>query len=476
MAAETDNEMCWICLEEAAENGSHKLMSPCKCPRKVHPQCLARWQLQQAGRHEERFCRFCNNELADWKLHLTPEDLKPEVSKVQPIMVVYFEGQIHRIPVKQGPDGLTEFTGKIRELFRLPEDVDISLTFGCKEPMSGTHLKLEGMGAFDAAVHCASVAAAERQQKIKKSYSTGNLGSTPALAGSEQQQHMGRSASNSSIPAANLSASPAATAAGLSAAPAGAAQDRRRRFQGQQQQQQRAAGRSQSFSVGSAAPSGRSSSGAEPPAAFRNILSMLGGTSSSSSAGGAAAGSSPFAAAAAQAPAGGDAAAAAAAAGIEAEALRSGSGSPEPATASLSGGAGEQQRMKKGRLSLRNISELTDVPEVDETVAIGSLSGKFKLQLKAFSRKVARSLSFTNKVPGTSGGSSSSSAAAAAAGMESYGSAGIPASGSTSRAASMSSPRVINYAAGGAVSPSPRSMTNSPLPPPCPSPRLERVA
>jgi hypothetical protein len=37
--------------------------------------------------------RFCNNELADWKRHLTPEELKPEVSKVQPIMVVYFEGE-----------------------------------------------------------------------------------------------------------------------------------------------------------------------------------------------------------------------------------------------------------------------------------------------------------------------------------------------------------------------------------------------
>lgn len=37
-----------------------------------------------------------------------------QVSKVQPIMVVYFEGQIHRIPVKNGPDGLTEFTTKIR--------------------------------------------------------------------------------------------------------------------------------------------------------------------------------------------------------------------------------------------------------------------------------------------------------------------------------------------------------------------------
>jgi hypothetical protein len=355
-----------------------------------------------------------------------------------------------------------------RELFRLPEDVDISLTFGCKEPMSGTHLKLEGMGAFDAAVHCASVAAAERQQKIKKSYSTGNLGSTPALAGgaAADGQHMARSQSNSSIPAANLSAA-SPTAAGLSAAPAGGAQDRRRRFQGQQQQQ-RGAGRSQSFTIGSAAPSGRSSSGAEPPAAFRNILSMLGGTGSSSSN----SGSSPFAAAAAQAPAGDAAAAGAAAAAGQAEALRSSRGGPEPATAAVRGSPAEQQRVKKGRLSLRNISELTDVPEVDETVAIGSFSGKFKLQLKAFSRKVARSLSFTNKVPGTSSGSSSS--AAAAGGMESYGSAGFV-SGSSSMAASMSSPRVINYAAG-AVSPSPRSLTNSPLPPPCPSPRLERVA
>jgi hypothetical protein len=34
--------------------------------------------------------------------------------------------------VKQGNDGLSEFTSRIRELFRLPEDVDISLTFGCK--------------------------------------------------------------------------------------------------------------------------------------------------------------------------------------------------------------------------------------------------------------------------------------------------------------------------------------------------------
>ncbi|MEW5300094.1 MAG: hypothetical protein WDW36_003049 [Sanguina aurantia] len=146
-------------------------MSPCACPRKVHPKCLARWQLQQAGRAEETHCRFCNHTLSDWKASLTPESLKPEVKRVQPIMVVYFEGEIHRIPVRQGGDGLNDFTLRIRQLFNLPEDVDISLTFGCKEPMSGQHLKLEGTGAFDAAVHCASVAAADRVHKLK----AGNL-------------------------------------------------------------------------------------------------------------------------------------------------------------------------------------------------------------------------------------------------------------------------------------------------------------
>lgn len=40
--------------------------------------------------------RFCNHTLTDWKASLTPESLKPEVKKVQPIMVVYFEGEIHR--------------------------------------------------------------------------------------------------------------------------------------------------------------------------------------------------------------------------------------------------------------------------------------------------------------------------------------------------------------------------------------------
>lgn len=120
------DEICWICLDE--NKRGQELRSPCACPRKVHPQCMARWQLQQAGRPEEtncRYCglhlvmprlscgcrlwnlyfrpvtltpacRFCKKSLLDWKDSLTPEVLKPEVDRVQPIMVVYFEGEIHR--------------------------------------------------------------------------------------------------------------------------------------------------------------------------------------------------------------------------------------------------------------------------------------------------------------------------------------------------------------------------------------------
>jgi hypothetical protein len=53
----SDGETCWICLDDAAQDGTTRLVRPCRCPRKVHPQCLARWQLQQAGKHEEKFCR-----------------------------------------------------------------------------------------------------------------------------------------------------------------------------------------------------------------------------------------------------------------------------------------------------------------------------------------------------------------------------------------------------------------------------------
>jgi hypothetical protein len=441
-----------------------------------------------------------------------------------------------------------------RELFRLPEDVDISLTFGCKEPMSGSHLKLEGMGAFDAAVHCASVAAAERQQKVKKSYSTGGWGVKgelcgccgccvvpgpradvslsailctgatlrdcpsatcllhtgnldASLAASAAQQQVTRSASSNNMPAHQISASAGAAAGGAGLSPpapppsaAGAsaarsaAQDRRQRFAGQQQQQpagqgqqhhqqqsQQPAGmRSRSFSAFSSSAVPRAGA-REPPAAFRSILGLLNsGSSGSSGSGG---GSQQPAAAGQQGRA--------SASTIPQASPRGGAGSPLPplspgsATASASAAPRDARLLsaaKRERLSLRQINSLTDVPEADETLAVGSLSGRFRFTLKAFSRKVARSLSFSNKsfaddelagARAGGGGSSSSMARAGSAG----GLAGpfmddLPA-GSVS---SSRGPSVTAYSshpsaeAPLAAHPSPRGMmAASPLPPPTPA-------
>lgn len=90
---QVDEELCWVCLA-GAEQG--ELAQPCKCPRLVHPKCLARWaqeqagnrqkpaspvpespnnvapllrrwQLQSAGKSEESKCRFCGAVLPDWR-------------------------------------------------------------------------------------------------------------------------------------------------------------------------------------------------------------------------------------------------------------------------------------------------------------------------------------------------------------------------------------------------------------------------
>ena len=63
---EGDAPVCWICHEGEADGRA--LASPCRCRAlTAHASCAARWQLQSAGRAEERFCRFCAAELPDWR-------------------------------------------------------------------------------------------------------------------------------------------------------------------------------------------------------------------------------------------------------------------------------------------------------------------------------------------------------------------------------------------------------------------------
>lgn len=58
---------CWICLDRCDET------SACKCKNQVHAACMAKWQLRQAGKPEEKRCRFCDETLPDYRYVLRPD-------------------------------------------------------------------------------------------------------------------------------------------------------------------------------------------------------------------------------------------------------------------------------------------------------------------------------------------------------------------------------------------------------------------
>jgi hypothetical protein len=99
--------------------------------------------------------------LPDWKSALTPTS----GANAPAVMNVNFDGRTYSFEVKPGPDGYKLFTEAIRRAFSLPDDSELNITFTCDEPTvpdAGSLLTLQGPGAYDAAVHCASVSAARR--------------------------------------------------------------------------------------------------------------------------------------------------------------------------------------------------------------------------------------------------------------------------------------------------------------------------
>ncbi|GMH33955.1 hypothetical protein BSKO_01789 [Bryopsis sp. KO-2023] len=179
-SAETveDAPICWICLDPSTPE--RELTLPCKCPRHCHPLCLARWQLQSAGTRRETRCEFCDGVLPDWRSTLTPDC----GANAPAIMNVNFDGRTYSFEVKPGASGYLQFTEAIRHAFQLPSDSELNITFTCDEPCSalqcqepptdaaGNLLTLQGAGAYDAAVYCASVSAARRQMQSRLSHRT----------------------------------------------------------------------------------------------------------------------------------------------------------------------------------------------------------------------------------------------------------------------------------------------------------------
>ena len=199
-APPADAEVCWICLE-GNTNEKADLIRPCKCPRVVHARCMARWQLQCSGKDEEVHCKFCYQDLPNWRETLfrdvmdddTKEDSrrassnataeqqpKPAPDSVNGDIIVKFNNMSFRCRVRTGQEGLDDFMKQIREKCKIPEDKMncLNLTYRCKDPNTGTQMTLEGVNnsAFDAAVLCSAVQDKLKQRKSSKHSKTSNPG------------------------------------------------------------------------------------------------------------------------------------------------------------------------------------------------------------------------------------------------------------------------------------------------------------
>eukprot|EP00951_Prasinocladus_malaysianus_P012040 scaffold89465_cov47-Prasinocladus_malaysianus.AAC.1 len=170
-----EEDVCWICLE-AGTTALPLGSMPCKCPRFAHDKCIARWQLQSAGTRKETHCEFCDSNLPDWKQTFRP----PSDVNVAAIMNVTFNGITHGFEVVPGEEGYQKFTADIHRVFNLPAGSDLNITFTCDEPTdASSQLTLQGEGAYDAAVHCASLSAARRVAN------GGSVKTSQAIAGSK---------------------------------------------------------------------------------------------------------------------------------------------------------------------------------------------------------------------------------------------------------------------------------------------------
>ncbi|KAK9831492.1 hypothetical protein WJX81_002044 [Elliptochloris bilobata] len=185
MAEPCSQDACWVCLGESTPD--EPLTYPCHCPRPVHAPCLARWQLHSAGSREETRCRFCDGELPDWKPVLTPSG--EEVAIASPTMSVTFNGNVHHVTVRGGPGGYEAFIGDIRRIFGITAEHDMQLAFDCADPVSGHLVKLNGAGAYQAAVHCATISAAKRLRGWSRRRIALSQAAAAAAAAAANDQH-----------------------------------------------------------------------------------------------------------------------------------------------------------------------------------------------------------------------------------------------------------------------------------------------
>lgn len=139
----SDSDMsCWICLDECTTRS-------CKCPSVVHPKCLAEWQTNKIGTREEKHCRFCDDELQDWRFVVYPEYAN--------IMKKYVTFSVQGRSVPVNAELSNESFEQIANCI-LEHPIDSkTIAFKCIIPGQTKCKVLHGIESFHAAVFCKQV-------------------------------------------------------------------------------------------------------------------------------------------------------------------------------------------------------------------------------------------------------------------------------------------------------------------------------
>ena len=85
---------------------------------------------------EEKHCRFCSQQLPDWRPVLTPASLS-ETAK-SPVLSIYYNGHCSRLRFTPGPEGLQIFLGHLRAV--VGDLAHLSFAFRCCCPDTGVCL------------------------------------------------------------------------------------------------------------------------------------------------------------------------------------------------------------------------------------------------------------------------------------------------------------------------------------------------
>ncbi|QDZ26032.1 hypothetical protein HOP50_20g85830 [Chloropicon primus] len=163
---DVEEDRCWICHEVGVEG--RELHVHCKCHSlKAHDDCIAHWQLRNAGTDAEMKCRLCSMKLPDWKDTAYLNGTRSLAKVVT--LAVQVNGVTKYMKVKLGgEEKAEEFKQKLIRAFNLPCTTHLDIDFSVSNPFTAEDvLKLNGIGSYSAAIHCGALIDREEDEDEK---------------------------------------------------------------------------------------------------------------------------------------------------------------------------------------------------------------------------------------------------------------------------------------------------------------------